>query len=82
MKTQPRQHISNEYNTYTVVTSPVYIESKVCLKKKANSLHMVDKLERKWWIFYEIWILSLDPRFFKQQKKSNILLNQPLFAVY
>ena len=29
MKTQPRQHISNKYNTYTVVTSPVYIGSKV-----------------------------------------------------
>ena len=25
MKTQPRQHISNKYNTCTVVTSPVYI---------------------------------------------------------
>ena len=37
---------------------------------------MVDKLERKWWIFYEFWILNLDPRFFKQQKKINILLNQ------
>ena len=31
MKTQPRQHISNKYNTYTVVTSPVYIGSKVFL---------------------------------------------------
>ena len=29
MKTQPRQHISNKYNTSTVVTSPVYIGSKV-----------------------------------------------------
>ena len=29
MKTQPRQHISNKYNTYTVVTSPVYIGSKM-----------------------------------------------------
>ena len=29
MKTQPRQHISNKYNTYTIVTSPVYIGSKV-----------------------------------------------------
>ena len=29
MKTQPRQHISNKYNTCTVVTSPVYIGSKV-----------------------------------------------------
>ena len=28
MKTQPRQHISNKYNTCTVVTSPVYIGSK------------------------------------------------------
>ena len=29
MKTQPRQHISNKYNTCTVVTSPVYIGSKL-----------------------------------------------------
>ena len=29
MKTQPRQHISNNYNTYTVVTSPVHIGSKI-----------------------------------------------------
>ena len=29
MKTQPRQHISNKYNTCTVVTSPVYIGSKM-----------------------------------------------------
>ena len=29
MKTQPRQHISNKYNTCTVVTSPVYIRSKI-----------------------------------------------------
>ena len=28
MKTQPRQHISNKYNTCTIVTSPVYIGSK------------------------------------------------------
>ena len=28
MKTQPRQHISNKYNTCNVVTSPVYIGSK------------------------------------------------------
>ena len=28
MKTQPRQHISNKYNTCTVVTIPVYIGSK------------------------------------------------------
>ena len=28
MKNQPRQHISNKYNTCTLVTSPVYIESK------------------------------------------------------
>ena len=29
METQPRQHISNKYYTYTVVTSPVYIGSKI-----------------------------------------------------
>ena len=29
MLTQPRQHISNKYNTCTIVTSPVYIGSKV-----------------------------------------------------
>ena len=34
MKTQPRQRISNKYNTCTVVTSPVYIGSKVLVKKK------------------------------------------------
>ena len=35
MKTRPRQHISNKYNTYgTVVTSPVYIGSKSILKVK------------------------------------------------
>ena len=28
METQPRQYISNKYNTCTVVTSPVYIGSK------------------------------------------------------
>ena len=32
MKTQPRQHISNKYNTCTVVTSPVYIGSKILHK--------------------------------------------------
>ena len=32
MKTQPRQHISNKYNTCTVVTSPVYIGSKLYTK--------------------------------------------------
>ena len=31
MKTQPRLHISNKYNTCTVVASPVYIGSKVLL---------------------------------------------------
>ena len=31
MKTQERQHISNKYNTCTVVTSPVYTGSKVTL---------------------------------------------------
>ena len=33
MKTQPRQHISNKYNTCTVVTSPVYTGSKVSVTK-------------------------------------------------
>ena len=28
MKTQPRQHISNKYNTCTIVISPVYSGSK------------------------------------------------------
>ena len=28
MKTQPRLHICNKYNTCTVVTGPVYIGSK------------------------------------------------------
>ena len=34
MKTKPRQHISNKYNTCTVVTSPVYIGSKVKMNIK------------------------------------------------
>ena len=34
MKTQPRQHISNKYNTCTVVSSPVYIGSKIQLKSQ------------------------------------------------
>ena len=34
MKTQPRQHISNKYNTCTVVTSPVYIGSKFKYRTK------------------------------------------------
>ena len=29
MKIQPRQNISNKYNTCPVVTSPVYIGSKI-----------------------------------------------------
>ena len=29
MKHQPRRHVSNKYNTCTVVTSPVYIGSKM-----------------------------------------------------
>ena len=33
MKTQPRQHISNKYNTFTVVTSPVYIGSQTIWKE-------------------------------------------------
>ena len=37
MKTQPRQHISNQYNTCTIVTSPVYIGSKLVDKKKLKS---------------------------------------------
>ena len=36
MKTQPRRHISNKYNTYTVVTSPVYIGSKFRLYKNGK----------------------------------------------
>ena len=35
MKTQPRQHISNKYNTCTKVTSPVYIGSKL-LRNRIN----------------------------------------------
>ena len=37
MKTQPRQHISNKYNTCTVVTSPVYIGSKVEISREIIS---------------------------------------------
>ena len=33
MKTQPRQHISNKYNTCAIVTSPVYNWSKLMFKK-------------------------------------------------
>ena len=33
MKTQPRQHISNKYNTCTVVASPVYIGSKIVMSR-------------------------------------------------
>ena len=36
MKTQPRQHISNTYNTCTVVTSPVYIGSKFLTTRKSS----------------------------------------------
>ena len=32
METQPRQHIFNKYNTCTIVTSPVYIGSKIKTK--------------------------------------------------
>ena len=32
METQPRQHISNKYNTCTIVTSPVYIVSKFSIR--------------------------------------------------
>ena len=37
MKTQPRKHISNKYNTCTVVISPVYIGSKIFNTKKIAS---------------------------------------------
>ena len=36
MKTQPRQHIANKYNTCTVVTSPVYIGSKLPISSKIS----------------------------------------------
>ena len=38
MKTKPRQHISNKYNTCTIVTSPVYIGSKQKVRKKKKIL--------------------------------------------
>ena len=40
MKTQPRQYNSNKYNTCTIVTSPVYIGSKVIvmLRKVVGTL--------------------------------------------
>ena len=37
MKTQPLQHISNKYNTCTIVTSPVYIGYKIITIIKKNS---------------------------------------------
>ena len=44
---------------------------------------MVDKLESKWWIFYEFWILNLDPRFFFQATKVNqYIVESDFFAVY
>ena len=42
MKTQPRQHIPNKYNTCTVVTSPVYIGSnwvQASLKSSGKLFH-------------------------------------------
>ena len=38
MKTQPRQHISNKYNTYTVVISPVYTGSQTIWKELHSGL--------------------------------------------
>ena len=43
MKTQPRQHISNKYNTCTVVTSPVYIGSKGITAEYLNPSFLVKK---------------------------------------
>ena len=39
MKTQPRQHIFNKYNTCTIATSPMYIGSKSYLRNTID--HMV-----------------------------------------
>ena len=45
MKTQPRQHISNKYNTCTVVTSPVYIGSKE--KSEKGQMTIEPGIERR-----------------------------------
>ena len=44
MKTQPRQHISNEYNTCTIITSPVYIGSKIrhCHKYDSTAFYQIN----------------------------------------
>ena len=56
MKTQPRQHISNKYNTCTVVTSPVSISSKAvnqtfeCMEKwKSEIKRRIDDYVRTQW---------------------------------
>ena len=40
MKTQPRQHISNKYNTCSVVTSPVYTGSKLQGDHRVNIIKL------------------------------------------
>ena len=47
MKTQPRQHISNKYNTCTIVTSPVYIWVQGCLDSIISIL-AISTISRHW----------------------------------
>ena len=49
METQPRQHISNKYNTCTVVTSQVYIGFKILCKSKDSRVYM-DRVKRIWYL--------------------------------
>ena len=58
MKTQPRQHISNKYNTCTVVTSPVYIGSKELYTKKNKSCRRTASSPAGYILYCNIFIIK------------------------
>ena len=59
MKTQPRQRISNKYNTCTVVTSPVFIGSKAIQSKHWSDYVDVQRADSDDWSPFScvLWLL-------------------------
>ena len=59
MKTQPRQYISNKYNTCTVITSPVHIGSKTA-SSLPRQWQNPDIWEQKSQLNANDWFLCID----------------------
>ena len=57
MKTQPWQHISNKYNTCTIVASPVYIGSKTETIKNWDENDVTPMMF--WLKLHEIYVLEV-----------------------